>query len=114
MYNPETEKELRIEVKTKQRREWPAIRGIIGEQVLLIFVDFEKKKDNERPDFYILDAKDWHDFLKNHVINRPNFDELIDNYIPRWKDGFIGCSVRSDTIIQHKEKWEKLERLLKS
>ncbi|MEM2211090.1 MAG: hypothetical protein QXK35_04710 [Nitrososphaerales archaeon] len=63
MYNPQTGEELRIEVKNKTR-EWPSIKGIIDNQTLLIFVNFENKKDNERPDFYILNTKDWQEFLK--------------------------------------------------
>ncbi|MEM3190452.1 MAG: hypothetical protein QW454_05480 [Candidatus Bathyarchaeia archaeon] len=112
VYNPQTEKEVRIEVKTKQGREWPGIRGIVGSQTLLIFVDFENKRDNERPDFYILDEKDWQDFLKKHVISNPKLDQIIEGYIPRWKDGYVGTSVRPHQIIEHKEKWEKQVRLL--
>ncbi|MEM0235752.1 hypothetical protein [Thermofilum sp.] len=112
MYNPKTEKEVRIEVKAKQGREWPGVRGIVGSQTLLIFVDFENKRDNERPDLYILDEKDWQDFLKKHVISNPKLDQIIEGYIPRWKDGYIGTSVRPHRIIEHKEKWEKLVRLL--
>ena len=108
VYNPETEKEVRIEVKTKQGKEWPGVKGIASEQELLVFVDFENKKENERPDFYILNARDWQDFLKKYVINDPKFNRLIEGYIPRWKDGYIGAIVKPGQISQHKEKWEKL------
>jgi hypothetical protein len=37
VYNQETGKELRVEVKTKQGREWPGIKGINDNQTLLIF-----------------------------------------------------------------------------
>ncbi|MGY0288674.1 MAG: hypothetical protein ACUX7D_08005 [Candidatus Methanodesulfokora washburnensis] len=112
VYNPDSGKEVRIEVKTKQGKEWPGIRGINDRQALLIFVDFENKRDTERPDFYVLTADDWQDFLKKFVINQPNFKELIDGYIPVWKDGYKGTSVRPQQIAEHKEKWEKLKRLL--
>jgi len=112
VYNPDSGKELRIEVKAKQGKEWPGIKGINDNQSLLIFVDFENKKGNERPDFYILNAQDWRDFLNNFVINNPNFKQLIDNYIPQWKDGYVGTSVRPHQIVQHKEKWDKVEKLL--
>ncbi|MGC9086921.1 MAG: hypothetical protein ACP5IT_12080 [Thermoproteota archaeon] len=112
VYNPETGKELRVEVKTKQGREWPGIKGINDNQTLLIFVDFENKKDTERPDFYILNAEDWKEFLKNFVVNRPDPPELIDGYIPKWKDGYMGTGVRPEQITQHKEKWDKVEKLL--
>jgi hypothetical protein len=51
-------------------------------------------------------------FSKKFVINHPNFKELIDGYIPLWKDGYKGTGVRPQQITEHKEKWEKLERLL--
>jgi hypothetical protein len=92
--------------------EWPGIKGINDKQALLIFVDFENKKDTERPDFYILNAKDWQVFLKNFVINNPKLQELIDGYIPLWKDGYKGTGIKPNQIVQHKEKWNKLEELL--
>jgi len=112
VYNPDSGKELRIEVKAKQGKEWPGIRGINDNQSLLIFVDFENKKDNERPDFYILNAQDWRDFLNNFVINAPKFKQLKDNYIPQWTDGYEGAVVRPNQIVQHKERWDKVEELL--
>ena len=112
VYNPDTGKEVRIEVQAKQGKVWPKIKGINEKQALLIFVDFENKKDTERPDFYILNAKDWQDFLKNFVINNPKLQELIDGYIPLWKDGYEGTGIKPNQIVQHKEKWNKLEELL--
>ena len=34
---------LRIQVKGKQGREWPGVREIYGDDMVLILVDFEKK-----------------------------------------------------------------------
>jgi hypothetical protein len=112
VYNPNTGKELRIEVKAKQGKEWPGIKGINDNLTLLVFVDFQNKKDTERPDFYILNAKDWQEFLKKFVTNNSKFQELIDGYIPLWKDGYSGTSVRPHQISQYKERWNKLEKLL--
>jgi len=112
VYNQEKGKMLRIEVKAKQKNEWPGIKGVNDKQTLLIFVDFENKKDRERPDFYILNALDWKIFLESHVINRPSFDKLIDNYIPKYKDGWTGTGIKPDQIFQHKEKWEKIVSIL--
>lgn len=65
----ETEKAmLRIQVKGKQGREWPGCKGIYGRDIILVFVDFEKKKENERPDFYILTVKDWKELLNKELI----------------------------------------------
>jgi hypothetical protein len=46
------------------------------------------------------------------VVNSPNFSELIDGYIPKWKDGYEGTGVKPEQITQHKEKWDKVEKLL--
>jgi len=48
VYNPETGKEIKIEVKTKQGGEWLGIRGKNDNQSLLIFVDYQNKKATER------------------------------------------------------------------
>jgi hypothetical protein len=55
----------RIEVKAKQGAEWPACRGISGKNAYLVFVDYFKKSLDERPDFYVLSAKEW-----NIVVHR--------------------------------------------
>ena len=113
VYNPENGKEVRIEVKAKQGRVWPGIKGISDKRSLLVFVDFQKKKDTERPDFYILNVDDWKEYLKKNVIGEPTFDTLIDGYIPRWKDGYKGANVHPKQIAQHKEAWQKLNDALK-
>ena len=55
---------LRIQVKGKQGREWPGCKGICGEGIALVFVDFEKKNVGVRPDFYILTVEDWESLLE--------------------------------------------------
>jgi hypothetical protein len=111
VYCAETGRESRIEVKAKQGREWPGIKGVAGEQTLLIFADFQNKKDIERPDFYILTSDDWKDFIDRHV--RPQGPAHIDeNYCPTWKNGYVGTSVRPFQIEACKEKWEKLVQKL--
>jgi len=114
VHDPRTEKEVLVEVKAKQGKEWPGIKGIVSEKRLLVFVDFQNKKPDERPDFYVLNAKDWQDFLKSYVVNRSTFGKLIDGYIPVGKDGYKGAGVLPEQITQHSEKWEKLELMLAS
>jgi hypothetical protein len=46
------------------------------------------------------------------VVNSPNLSELIDGYIPKWKDEYVGTAVKPEQITQHKEKWDKVEKLL--
>jgi len=113
VYNPQTDKELRIEVKAKQGREWPGQKGIVSERALLVFVDFQKKGDTERPHFYILDSEDWKQFIDENVRRDPKLAYIDENYCPTWKDGYVGTGVRPDQIVTHKEKWEKLVTKLK-
>jgi hypothetical protein len=43
---------LKVEVKTKQSRDWGHIRGLpSGSDAFLVFVDFHKKRETERADF---------------------------------------------------------------
>ena len=85
----ETEKTmLRIQVKGKQGKEWPLVKGISGKDIFLVFVDFENKKENERPDFYILTVKDWGKLLGSEEKKqgpRPDIKpEMIKEYKERW------------------------------
>ncbi len=63
----EKERMARIEVKSKQTREWPNCKGIYGENVFLILVDFESKDLNDQPDFYILSVNDWVQHVKQVI-----------------------------------------------
>ncbi len=71
-----------------------------------------KQGENERPDFCILTREDWHDFVSAHVLHRPGLDRLEQGYIPLWKDGYKGAGVRPSQIAQHRERWDKIARLL--
>jgi hypothetical protein len=55
---------LRIQVKSKQGREWPGVKGIFGNDIVLVFVDFQYKDTHERPDFYVMTSDDWTDKRK--------------------------------------------------
>lgn len=117
VFNVETDKQLTIEVKTKQGSEWPGIKGIPNGNTLLIFVDFQNKRDDERPDFYILDGKDWQQFLRQYVI--PHGSVRIDGgYVPVWGPPrykpYEGVGVKPHLIEFCKEKWEKLEKKLRN
>ena len=50
---------VRIQVKAKQSSEWPAVSGLYRQEDILVLVDYQKKELDERPDFYILNLKDW-------------------------------------------------------
>ena len=101
---------VRVEVKAKMRKEWPAVRGINDENALLIFVDYRNKQETERPDFYILSSSDWQSYLREYILNNPGLDRLEDGYIPIWKGGvgYRGSGVTPERVAKHREKWDKL------
>jgi len=113
----ETEKSmLRIQVKGKQGKEWPSCKGIWGKDIVLVFVDFEKKKENERPDFYILTVEDWKKLLEKELKlsgKVENGEVIIDKKnIPTWKDGYSGMVIEPEMIKEFKERWDKIANLV--
>ena len=111
---------LRIQVKAKQDRYWPFCKGIFGENILLVFVDYEEKEPEQRPDFYILTTSDWESFVKSGwvddwvskgklTLDNKNCPMSIgEEGKARWK----GVDVEQEDISEHKERWNKIEALL--
>lgn len=112
----ETEKEmLRIQVKGKQGKEWPGCKGIYGEGIILVFVDFENKMENERVDFYILTVEDWAELIKIELeltgkVSRGEV-RINDKNMPTWKDGYKGMGIIPRMIQKYKERWEKIKEM---
>jgi hypothetical protein len=103
---------LRIQVKGKQRREWPGCKGIHGEGIVLVFVDFENKEENERPDFYILTVENWEKLMEKELKLTGKIERgevtIDDKNMPTWKDGYQGMGVKPDMIKEYKEQWDKI------
>ncbi|TSA58313.1 MAG: hypothetical protein D4R39_00910 [Methylophilaceae bacterium] len=55
---------FRVSVKSKQGSTWPKVTGIWAPGDLLVFVDFEGKSNDERPDFYVLGVDQWKSLVK--------------------------------------------------
>ncbi len=116
----EENKLLRVEVKGKQGREWPNCKGIYGENIYLVFVDFAGKNENERPDFYILTVQDWVSYAREQIAKtmaeRPEKRIEMDKHnVPVWLveinasgNPYRGMGVRPNQIHQHKERWDKI------
>lgn len=107
---------LRIQVKGKKGKEWPACTGIYGKNVILIFVDFENKNENERPDFYILTEENWKALIEDELKKISAIkkgDVIVDEKnIPSWRGKYQGLGVKPIMINKYKEKWEKIKSLL--
>jgi hypothetical protein len=101
---------LRIQVKGKQGRVWPGVKEVYGNDMVLVLVDFEKKNNNQRPDFYILNSKDFRKFLLN------NYAEIDEKNTITWvyeKKLYKGLVIKSNEITNYKEKWNKIEDKIK-
>ncbi len=110
---------IKVEVKSKIGDKWPCIKGIPDEDNhILVFVDFQSKKDNERPDFYVLTGSDWRGLVPNLRDIRDNknykgFDSK-DGHIPTWTDGKKGIGIRNAEIEEYRERWDKLNVVLRN
>jgi len=111
---------LRIQVKAKQRGWW-ICKGIFGENIMLVLVDYENKGLHERPAFYVLTPNDWKNFVKSGWVDDyvSKGKMALDNeYCPIWiskqgKASRMGAQVTPGDISQHKEQWDKIKALLK-
>jgi len=107
---------LRVQVKGKQAREWPGCKGIYGKDIVLIFVDFEKKAETERPDFYILTSEDWKQVVEMELRLTGKIDSgkvtLDEKNTPTWKDGWVGMAIRPRMIGAHKDQWGNILALV--
>ena len=107
---------LRVQVKSKQQREWPGVKGISGDDIILVFVDFESKELNARPDFYVLTSDDWKKVVDVRLIKSGLVKQkkvfLDTNNVPTWKDGYIGIGIRPADIQEFKDRWIKVETCL--
>ena len=111
------EKEIaRVEVKTKQGREWPGVKGIAPEDGprFLVLVDLQGKRPDERPEFYVISQSEWLPFLEQKLKDRlKNKTVRIDDHsVPHNSDGFVGVGIKADEVAQFKNEWDKIVRIV--
>ncbi len=102
-----------VEVKSKQGRKWPGIKGIKGERRVQILVDFKGKSLLERPGFYIIDEDFWRKYLEKIKNELKEIIETEDRIIPVWPDGWKGVSLRPEDVKEYRERWDILENKLR-
>jgi len=98
---------IKVQVKAKQSSEWPSISGIMGMSDYLVLVDLQKKNENDRPDFYILDFSDWKKLVEEEKMKFPKL-EIDDKFRIKYPDGWKGLNIKSNQVESCKEKWEKI------
>lgn len=98
---------MKIQVKAKQGSEWPGVSGINKASDYLVLVDFQRKDEGERPDFYILNINDWKKLLE---LEKKKFPEAtIDNQLRiRYPDTWKGLNLKPEKVESFKEKWGKM------
>lgn len=111
---------LKIEVKAKQDREWPGVKGLPPGNGFLVFVDFAAKRENDRPDFFILSPDDWYvvatrriaEYQSKHPGRSAHLNEANCPVHPEEVNAhgkpFQGCSIRVGDIEQYREAWSKI------
>lgn len=110
---------IKIEAKGKQGKSWPNCKGIADSRSILVLVDFCGKHETERPDYYVLTAKDWRAFVEDEILKRPHKKIAIDpDNVPEWttqvKKGkpYRGMGVDSKQVSRHKEAWHKVRKAI--
>lgn len=99
-----------ISVKSKQRRVWFNCKGVSGDRILIL-VDFQGKELTERPDFYILTAKDWTEVVyRRHGDKIKSGEIIMEDNCPVWpkQGGYRGHSAPVSDVAEFKEIWEKI------
>ena len=92
---------------------WQDVIGIWGPHDLLVFVDYQNKTIDERPDFFVLSIDDWKKVVsKIHKKRYKDKDEIINEknsiYLEPWDEnphGWLGCNVFLSDIENYKEAW---------
>jgi hypothetical protein len=92
-----------------------------GKNVLLVLVDFYKKGEMERPDFYILTVEDWIELARRVIAAHPDANIGLDEYnVPvRPKktntrgQPYKGTGVIPEQVEQHRERWDKVDAALR-
>jgi hypothetical protein len=102
---------FRVSVKAKTGPSWRNVTGIWADGDLIIFVDYKDKSLTERPDFYILNVKQWVATVKRIRKKKDKqckFDKATNTlYWDPWNGnkGWRGCSVVVGDVSSFKDSW---------
>lgn len=109
---------FRVSVKSKQKHQWPSVKGIWQDGDLMVLADFEGKELNDRPDYYVLTVEDWKKIVRK--LKKEKYGAKIDKktntlYWEPW-DGYDkvwkGCSVSVKDVHEYKDCWPKASKNL--
>lgn len=105
-------------MKSKQGYQWPNVKGIWEKGDLIVLVDFQGKKSNERPDYYVLTVENWKKVVKK--LKREKDGAKIDKttntlYWEPWKGYdkvWKGCAISVNDVQEYKDCWPKVSKNL--
>ncbi len=98
---------VRVQVKTKQDKEWPGLS--VHSSDILVLVDVEGKAQDQRPDFYILNFDDWKTVVTEAQGRLPKIrvDEQYRVTYPS-PDSWRGLNLKVEHVAAFKDCWEKI------
>lgn len=98
---------VRVQVKTKQDEEWPAVSGRSSD--ILILVDIKGKTEDQRPDFYVLNFDDWK-VIVTEAQNRLPHISVDEHYRVTYPppDKWAGLNLKVEHVAVFKDRWEKV------
>jgi len=99
---------VRIQVKAKQSSEWPAVSGLYKEEDILVLVDYQKKEVDERPDFYILNLKDWKALIEEEKDRIQGVHIDKSTWTITYPDGWKGLNIIPAKVNNCRERWDKI------
>ena len=101
-----------VEVKSKQGKVWPSVKGIKGYNRVQVLVDYRGKEFLERPDFYVLDERFWRSYIEEVRGRLKEVREDETRIIHVWPDGYEGVALKPEEIEEYRERWGILEEKL--
>jgi|GEM_PF-421165 len=117
-----------VEVKTKQKKKWPAVKGIAPdeENKFLVLVDFEGISLDGTPTFYVISRDEWRPLLegwierRNQKARNKEIDmcvEIDERNVAIWRrqlltgqEGkvFQGVDLDAEEVAQFENDWAKI------
>ncbi len=112
---------IRIEVKSKQGRNWAGVKGIPNGDYFIVFVDYYNKESIESPDMYILNSNEWVKCVKRKAKERkdkgqslvtmsPENVPIFSQEIARTGKVREGMTVPTAYVEPYKNKWETITK----
>ena len=106
----------RVEVKTKQGRKWPGVKGIAPKDGLtfLVLVDLQGKGEGERPEFYVISQDEWGPFLVQKLQDKlkKGLVKISDDNVAQYPHRYVGVGITATEVEKFRDDWGKIVRVV--